>query len=116
MSSTKPKRPSRAVIRRYGVKRQHAASVLAPLPAEEVREVRRLWGLTQQQFADMLGVTRVTVWRWESGHKQYAQHPRHLLRMRRMLAQLIPGRAGGRARMRLGVKLDRRSDDAKPTA
>jgi DNA-binding transcriptional regulator YiaG len=34
---------------------------------DEVRQVRRLLGLTQRQFAERVGVARVTVTRWEGG-------------------------------------------------
>jgi DNA-binding transcriptional regulator YiaG len=34
---------------------------------DEVRQVRHLLGLTQRQFAERVGVARVTVTRWEGG-------------------------------------------------
>jgi DNA-binding XRE family transcriptional regulator len=37
---------------------------------DEFRRVRGQWGLTQQQMADRLGVTRLSIGNWESGkHK-----------------------------------------------
>lgn len=36
-------------------------------PAEQVRELRRGMGLSQQALADLLGVARPTVTRWETG-------------------------------------------------
>jgi DNA-binding transcriptional regulator YiaG len=34
---------------------------------DDVRQVRRLLGMTQRQFAERVGVARVTVTRWEAG-------------------------------------------------
>jgi transcriptional regulator with XRE-family HTH domain len=37
------------------------------ITSEELREERRRLGMTQAQLADQLGVSRVTVTRWEGG-------------------------------------------------
>jgi transcriptional regulator with XRE-family HTH domain len=37
------------------------------ITSEELREERRRLGMTQAQLADHLGVSRVTVTRWEGG-------------------------------------------------
>jgi len=37
------------------------------MTAQELREARQSLGFTQQQLADHLGVSRVTVARWETG-------------------------------------------------
>lgn len=36
---------------------------------ESIRELRRLLGLNQQAFADLLGVSQASVNRWESGKR-----------------------------------------------
>lgn len=52
---------------------------LRRLPAPQIRSaIRRAAGVTQQQLADELGVDRVTVARWELGHRT----PRGELRRR----------------------------------
>ncbi len=35
--------------------------------SEKIRRLRKAHGLTQQQAADLIGVHRVTICRWESG-------------------------------------------------
>jgi superfamily II DNA or RNA helicase/DNA-binding XRE family transcriptional regulator len=40
----------------------------APAPASRVRELREVLGLTQAQLAERLGVSFVTINRWERGH------------------------------------------------
>ena len=42
-------------------------SAFKRLTAREVRTLRRLLGLSQQRFGDLLFVSRQTVWRWETG-------------------------------------------------
>lgn len=54
-----------------------------PDAASWVRHVRGQLGLTQKQFADILGVTQVTVARWESGERsprRYVQKIQELAR------------------------------------
>jgi len=34
---------------------------------EEIKEIRNQLGLTQKQLADKLGVTHISVWKWEKG-------------------------------------------------
>ncbi len=36
----------------------------------EIRELREALGMTTQQFADVIGVARITVNRWESGESK----------------------------------------------
>jgi putative zinc finger/helix-turn-helix YgiT family protein len=43
---------------------RHVANLLAP---EEIRQGREQLGLTQKQFANLLGVGEATVSRWETG-------------------------------------------------
>lgn len=35
----------------------------------EIKKIRKARGLTQEQFADLLGVNRTSVSRWESGER-----------------------------------------------
>lgn len=35
-----------------------------------IKLIRKKLGLSQKAFADAIGVDRITVWRWESGHTQ----------------------------------------------
>ena len=39
-----------------------------PMP-EQVEAMRTLAGLSRQELADMLGVTRMAVWYWEVGQR-----------------------------------------------
>ena len=34
---------------------------------EEIKAIRNQLGLTQKQLADKLGVTHISVWKWEKG-------------------------------------------------
>lgn len=55
----------------------------APIfPAKEVKPLREAQGLTQEQFAEQLGVSRVLVTHWETG-RQIPRGPAAIL-----LAQL----------------------------
>jgi DNA-binding transcriptional regulator YiaG len=40
---------------------------MKPMTGDEVRAARQRLGLTQAQFAERLGVARMTVVRWENG-------------------------------------------------
>lgn len=51
-----------------------------------IREIRRLTGLTQEQFAKVLGVTYSTVNRWENAHMQPS--PLALKQIQTMLREL----------------------------
>ena len=95
MSSTKPKgrKPEgRAYVR---------PSCFSPLTPAEVRELRLSLGMSQYEFADMLMVSRITVYRWE--HAPYAQQQSHIINMRRLMARITPGMEGSRARKNLGL-------------
>lgn len=39
-----------------------------------IRAMREGLGMNQSEFADLLGVTRVTVWHWENGKQRPAQN------------------------------------------
>jgi transcriptional regulator with XRE-family HTH domain len=39
----------------------------------ELTRIREALGLTREQLAEALGVTRVTVWRWEAGERAIAE-------------------------------------------
>ena len=57
----------------------------------EIRGLRKRMGLTQQQLADLLGVTFVTVSRWENGTHGIRESAARLLRLlaeRRALPRL----------------------------
>lgn len=49
--------------------------------ARDVNRTRRRLGLTQAQFAALLGVTRVTVARWETGTVAVREPMAKLIRM-----------------------------------
>ncbi len=38
-----------------------------PFTSNQVREIRKSFGMTQQEFADEVGVHRTTIARWETG-------------------------------------------------
>lgn len=46
------------------------AALKQPNVSHLVRNLRQVMGLTQEQFAAVLGVTYTTVNRWENGHMQ----------------------------------------------
>ncbi len=48
---------------------------------KELRFLRTEMGLTQQQLAEILKVSRVTVTRWETGSEQIDQHAEFVVRM-----------------------------------
>ena len=52
-----------------------------------VRQLRQLLGLTQEQFAARMGVTLVTVNRWENDRSKPS--PLAVLRIKTMLADLV---------------------------
>jgi transcriptional regulator with XRE-family HTH domain len=39
------------------------------IDAKRLVALRKRTGLTQEGFAKVVGVDRITVWRWENGHK-----------------------------------------------
>jgi DNA-binding transcriptional regulator YiaG len=49
--------------------------------ASAVRSIRHRMGLTQEHFATLLGVTRVTVARWETGKVAVTEPMAKLIRM-----------------------------------
>jgi len=49
--------------------------------ARDVQRIRRRLGLTQADFAVLLGVTRVTVARWETGTVAVTEPMAKLIRM-----------------------------------
>ncbi len=59
----------------------HAAIELeARLHADLARYLRRYMGLTQQELADRMGITRVTVARWEGGEEPISPQNDYVLR------------------------------------
>lgn len=54
-----------------------------------IRQVRQDLGLTQAQFAEMIGVTRVIVTRWETGQ---AAPSKTIVKFVELIATLKPGR------------------------
>ena len=57
-----------------------------PKVSRLIRELRQLTGLTQEQFAMVLGVTYTTVNRWENAHMQPS--PLALKQIQSMLREL----------------------------
>lgn len=51
-----------------------------PLKAEEVRYLRKHVGYSQEELANFLGVTRVSIARWESGRAIRKDQDKHLRR------------------------------------
>ncbi len=47
--------------------------------AKEIKELRKSLKMTQQKFADKIGVDRVTVARWETAQKKPSQLARRRL-------------------------------------
>ena len=47
-------------------------TTLRRLDGPQVRQIRKALGLEQSQFAEVCGVTRVTVSRWETGAQRLA--------------------------------------------
>lgn len=47
--------------------------------AQEIKELRKKHGMTQQELADKLGVHQVTVARWETARKRPSQLARREL-------------------------------------
>ena len=47
--------------------------------AQEIKDLRKKHGMTQQELADKIGVDRVTVARWETGQKRPSQLARRQL-------------------------------------
>ena len=60
-------------------------------PAPDVRQLRKRFGLTQEQFAKRLHVTPLTVLRWESG--QSTPRPLALAKLRELEQELVAGQA-----------------------
>ena len=54
---------------------------------KEIRKIRKLMGLTQQQFATKLGVSFAAVNRWEKGHNE--PQPDRLARVREIHAEYL---------------------------
>lgn len=50
------------------------------LTAREVQRIRERLGLTQQQLADALGVSRESVNKWEAGTKRMSEPTSRLLK------------------------------------
>ena len=47
-----------------------------------MKKIREALGLNQKAFANLLGVQRVTVWRWERGLNDYALNSSQLKTLR----------------------------------
>jgi DNA-binding transcriptional regulator YiaG len=58
-------------------------------PGKRIKEVRKELGITQDQFAETLGVTRVVVNRWESGKQEPSET---IVKFVDLIATLKPGR------------------------
>jgi predicted transcriptional regulator len=54
----------------------------------QIRTARKTLGLSQAQFAKMLGVTNVTISRWEKGKFEPLQY--HIKNIKRLLAENRP--------------------------
>ena len=63
--------------------------ITQPYAGQLIRELRLELGLTQEQFAAVLGVVYPTVNRWENGHAQPS--PLALKQVERMLQELGRG-------------------------
>ena len=44
------------------------------MEAREIRQLRRRMGITQARLGELIGVHRITVVRWESGHRPTPGH------------------------------------------
>lgn len=65
--------------------------------SQSIRNIRLNMGLTQVEFAEELGVTPITVLRWERG---YTRPPRYLVRALELLQKTVtPGWLRKRSRM-----------------
>lgn len=65
------------------IKAHREHEVFEPLPQatpDEVRSLRHMMGLTQQQLAQELGVTEFSVWRWENNKRPITVAHTKLLR------------------------------------
>lgn len=51
------------------------------MSAEEILATRKRLGMTQQEFAEFLGVRKNTVWRWENGWTVTPPYP-ELIRLK----------------------------------
>lgn len=66
-----------------------------PVTGAEVKRIRQALGLTQQQFADRLGVHKVTVAKWETD-AQGIRGP--AARLIALLGQGVKAAAGGKSK------------------
>lgn len=58
--------------------------VFEPIPiatSEEVRSLRQMMGITQEELAKEMGVTEFSVWRWENGKRPITEAHTKLLRL-----------------------------------
>ena len=77
-------------------------STLPSITAEELRQIRAELDLTQARFGDLMGVSRLTVWKWENDHikrdngavAQLARLYRTLFRLGVSTDQLLAGVEG----------------------
>ena len=58
-------------------------------PGKRIKEARKELGITQDQFAETLGVTREVVNRWESGKQEPSET---IVKFVDLIATLKPGR------------------------
>lgn len=70
-----------------------------PLTADDVRVIRRSLGLTQQAFAELLGVALDTVQAWEQGVNAPSGASQHLMRLIDTLAHSSETRSKRHASM-----------------
>jgi putative transcriptional regulator len=68
------------VARLIGLERRRQAPVPAAPEAVDAREIRRLTGLSQAQFAELLGIELATLRNWEQGRRLPTGPARALLR------------------------------------
>jgi transcriptional regulator with XRE-family HTH domain len=65
------------------------------MSGKEIRSIRTRLGLTQAQLAEKLGVTRISVTRWEAGQMNIRESAARLLRM--LECSTVEGRHGNQA-------------------
>lgn len=74
---------------------ERSRQAIEPLPVaypSEIRKIRQLLDLTQEEMGSLLGVTPFTWWRWESGkrpmNERYVKQMRDLLKQRKPILEV----------------------------
>jgi len=76
---------------------------LPAMTPKQVRALRKRLGLTQSRFADLIGVHKITVAKWEAGAKGMSATTGTLLRvLARQGTQVVTARRPGGTRRRKG--------------